>query len=80
VTPVDPRKAGAADVSFVASAIPHILDALGLKGTGGHTAEETADLATLSIQTKRAAVLLHRLSLASKLPPPGPASRVSTTP
>ena len=38
-----------------------ILDALGLKGTGGHTPEETANLETLPTQTKRAAVLIYRL-------------------
>jgi glutamate carboxypeptidase len=61
LTAVDPRNAGAADVSFVAGAVPRILDALGLKGTGGHTVEETADLATLPAQTKKAALLLYRL-------------------
>ncbi len=62
VTAVDPREAGAADVSFVADRVPRVLDALGLKGTGGHTVEETADLSTLPTQTRRAALLLHRLS------------------
>jgi len=61
VTAVDPRNAGAADVSFVASTVARALDALGLKGTGGHTVEETADLATLPTQTKKAALLLYRL-------------------
>jgi glutamate carboxypeptidase len=58
---VDPRNAGAADVSFVADQVPMILDGVGLMGTGGHTVEETADLATLPMQTARAAVLMHRL-------------------
>jgi glutamate carboxypeptidase len=62
VTAVDPRRAGAADVSFVAATVPRALDALGLKGSGGHTVEETADLATLPMQTKRAALLLYRLA------------------
>ena len=62
VTAVDPRNAGAADVSFVAGTVPRVLDALGLKGTGGHTVEETADLATLPTQTKKAALLLYRLA------------------
>ncbi|MDX1501818.1 MAG: hypothetical protein R3325_05600, partial [Thermoanaerobaculia bacterium] len=61
VTAVDPRNAGAADVSFVGPLVPRVLDGLGLMGTGGHTVEETADLATLSSQTERAAVLLYRL-------------------
>lgn len=62
VTAVDPRNAGAADVSFVAEIVGGVLDGLGLMGTGGHTVEETADLATFVSQTQRAAVLLYRLS------------------
>jgi glutamate carboxypeptidase len=62
VRAVDPRNAGAADVSFVADLVPRILDGLGLMGTGGHTVEETADLRTLPTQTQRAAILLHRIS------------------
>jgi glutamate carboxypeptidase len=38
------------------------LDGLGLMGTGGHTVEETADLGTLPMQTKRAAILIYRLT------------------
>jgi glutamate carboxypeptidase len=62
VTAVDPDRAGAADVSFVAGRVPMILDGVGLMGEGGHTVKETADLKTLPSQAKRAAVLLHRLS------------------
>jgi len=62
VTAVDPDRAGAADVSFVAAHVPMIIDALGLKGDGGHTVAETADLRGIAVQAKRAAVLLHRLS------------------
>ena len=62
VTAVSPDKAGAADVAFVAEEVPGILDGVGLRGRDGHTPSETADLSTLSIQTKRAAVLLYRLS------------------
>jgi glutamate carboxypeptidase len=62
VAQVDPRNAGAADVSFVAARITRVLDGIGLMGTGGHTVEETADLATLPSQTARAALLLYRLS------------------
>jgi glutamate carboxypeptidase len=61
VAPVDPDRAGAADVSFVAGEVPMILDGVGLMGSNDHTVKETADLATLPSQTKRAAVLLHRL-------------------
>jgi len=62
VRAVDPRNAGAADVSFVADLVPRVIDGLGLMGTDGHTVEETADLRTLPTQTQRAALLLHRIS------------------
>ncbi len=62
VTAVDPDRAGAADVSFVAAHVPMILDGIGMMGDGGHTVNETADLTTLPSQTKRAALLLYRLS------------------
>jgi glutamate carboxypeptidase len=62
VAAVNPDLAGAADVSFVAGHVPMILDGIGLMGDGGHTVNETADLRTLPTQTKRAALLLYRLS------------------
>jgi glutamate carboxypeptidase len=62
VAPVDPRNAGAADISFVAADVAGALDGLGLMGTGGHTVEETADLTTLVSQAQRAAVLMLRLA------------------
>jgi glutamate carboxypeptidase len=62
VVAVDPQKAGAADISFVANYVDMALDGLGLMGTGGHTIDEVADIATLNSQTKRAAVLIYRLS------------------
>lgn len=62
VVAVDPSRAGAADVSFVANEVPMAIDALGLAGSGGHTDKETADLKTLPMKTKRAAVLLYRLT------------------
>ena len=61
VIAVDPDKAGAADVSFVAGHARMILDGVGLMGSGGHTVHETADLTTLPMMTKRIAVLLSRL-------------------
>ncbi|HXW06921.1 MAG TPA: M20/M25/M40 family metallo-hydrolase [Vicinamibacterales bacterium] len=63
---VDPDRAGAADVSFIAGLVPMILDGVGLMGDGGHTVNETADLRTLPSQTKRAAILLHRLASAGR--------------
>ena len=62
VGPVNPRQAGAADISFVATKVKMAIDALGLKGSGGHTVEETADLALLAPQAKRVGVLLARLA------------------
>jgi glutamate carboxypeptidase len=59
--PVDPSRAGAADVSFLDGLVPMVVDALGLKGLGGHTVQETARLQTLAWQAKRVAVTLARL-------------------
>jgi glutamate carboxypeptidase len=62
VTAVSPDKAGAADVAFIAGEVSSVIDAVGLKGHDDHSPGETADLSTLSVQTKRAAVLLSRLA------------------
>jgi glutamate carboxypeptidase len=62
VTAVDPRDAGAADVSFVAGEVARIIDGVGLMGTGGHTVEETAELGSLTPQAARVAWLLARLA------------------
>jgi glutamate carboxypeptidase len=62
VTAVDPRRAGAADISFAADRVSAAMDGLGLMGEGGHTVDEVADLRTLPQQTERAALLLYRLS------------------
>jgi glutamate carboxypeptidase len=61
VLAVNPDKAGAADVSFVAGRAEMALDGIGLMGRDDHTPQETADLTTLASQTKRAALLLLRL-------------------
>ncbi|WP_439107522.1 M20/M25/M40 family metallo-hydrolase [Congregibacter sp.] len=66
VIAVDPRRAGAADISFVASRVDGALDGLGLMGEGGHTVDEVADLRTLPQQTQRAAILLYRIALKSR--------------
>jgi glutamate carboxypeptidase len=62
VTAVDPSRAGAADVSFVAHLVPMLIDGVGLSGRDDHTPKETADLRMLPVQAKRAAVLMHRLT------------------
>jgi len=62
VTAVSPDRAGAADVAFITQQVPNILDGIGLMGHDDHSPQETADLATLPSQTKRAAILLYRLT------------------
>ena len=62
VEAVDPSRAGAADVSFIASIVPMIIDGIGLSGRDDHTDKETADLRMLPSQTKRAALLMYRLT------------------
>lgn len=61
VIAVDPRKAGAADISFVAEYVDMALDGLGLMGTGGHTKDEVADMSSLKKNTQKAALLMYRL-------------------
>jgi glutamate carboxypeptidase len=61
VTAVNPDRAGAADASFAAAHVKAVIDGIGLMGHSDHTPQETADLTTLPSQTKRAALLLHRL-------------------
>jgi glutamate carboxypeptidase len=61
VTAVDPRRAGAADVSFVAHEVEMAIDGIGLLGRGNHTPQEVADLRTFQSQSQRLAVLLLRL-------------------
>ena len=70
VVAVDPSRAGAADVSFVAPAVPMIIDGIGLSGHDDHTEKETADLRKLPSQTKRAALVLYRLSQGAPTPQP----------
>jgi glutamate carboxypeptidase len=61
---VNPDRAGAADVSFLAGHVPMILDGVGMRGDGGHTVNETADLGAFETQIARAALLLARLPAA----------------
>ncbi|MDB4878454.1 MAG: peptidase [Gemmatimonadetes bacterium] len=68
VVAVDPSRAGAADVSFIASTVPMIIDALGLSGHDDHTEKETADLSKLPSQTKRAALLIYRATQSAVRP------------
>ncbi len=58
---LDPSRRGAADISFVA---PHsdALAGLGGYGEGEHSPKERLDLRSLPIATKRAALLIYRLT------------------
>lgn len=62
VKAVNPRNAGAADISFTAGLVEMSLDGLGLMGTGGHTKDEVADISSLEKNAQKAAILIHRLS------------------
>ncbi len=58
---VNPRNAGAADISFTSGHVDMAVDGLGLSGADDHTIKETGNLNKLSIQAKRAALLMYRL-------------------
>ncbi len=65
VKAVNPRDAGAADISFTAPYVDMAIDGLGPRSAGGHTVNETADPRTIAMQAKRAAVLIYRLTQSS---------------
>jgi glutamate carboxypeptidase len=69
VAAVDPSRAGAADVAFIAGIVPTIIDGVGLSGDDDHSEKETADLRMLPVQTKRAAIVLYRLTLGERPQP-----------
>jgi glutamate carboxypeptidase len=62
VTAVNPRDAGAADISFTAGYVDMAIDGMGLFGGSGHTEKEYANLNWLPRQTKRCALLMYRLT------------------
>ena len=59
---LDPSQRGAADISFVAADVEAGLAGLGPVGWKGHTVDEHIDLTTLSVNAKRVAVLIYRLT------------------
>lgn len=61
VKPWDPGQRGAGDISYVAPYISGI-DGLGAMGRGAHSLNETIDLRTFNDLTKRAAILIYRLT------------------
>jgi glutamate carboxypeptidase len=62
VAAVNPRDAGAADISFTSGYVDMAIDGLGLFGGYGHTDKEYANLNWLPRQTKRIALLMYRLT------------------
>jgi glutamate carboxypeptidase len=62
VTAVNPRNAGAADISFTAGYVDMAMDGLGLMGSGGHTKDEVADMTSFAKNMHKAAILMYRLS------------------
>lgn len=62
LAPNDPLVRGAGDISFAAPHVKAALDGLGGLGGGFHTDDEWLDLNDFKAATKRAAILLHRLS------------------
>ncbi len=58
---LDPLKRGAGDISFVADKVDGLIG-LGAAGEGSHAPGETMEVASLDRQTKRAALLMTRLS------------------
>ncbi|BDX06107.1 peptidase M20 [Planctobacterium marinum] len=67
VEAVNPRNAGAADISFTSGHVLMAIDGLGLMGDGGHTIHETADMRTFEQNMKRAALLMYRVANSSNL-------------
>ena len=61
VAAVNPRLAGAADVSFTAGLVEMAIDGLGMSGSNGHTVDEMGLMSALPNQSKRAALLMYRL-------------------
>ena len=58
---LDPADRGAGDIAYVSHLISG-LDGLGADGAGAHAPGESVDLASMPMLTKRAAILIYRLS------------------
>jgi glutamate carboxypeptidase len=61
VEAIDPGERGAGDIAYIAHLVSG-LDGLGASGSGAHAPGEYADLDSLHLFIKRAAVLLYRLT------------------
>ena len=58
---LDPMKRGAGDIAFVSPPLPG-LAGIGATSDGAHAPGETIDLSAQPLNTKRAALLMYRLS------------------
>src|SRR5436190_19289805 len=58
---VDPSDRGAGDIAYISNLIPG-LDGLGADGAGAHAPGESVDLASMPTLTKKAAILIYRLT------------------
>ncbi len=58
---LDPLGRGAGDISFVAADTDGLVG-MGIAGSGSHAEGESADLASIVHQARRAAILMHRLA------------------
>ena len=61
MTPLDPKRRGAADISYVAHLVDG-LNGLGPSSRGDHAPGETVNIPSMWRQAKRAAILMSRLS------------------
>jgi glutamate carboxypeptidase len=61
ITALDPGDRGAGDISYISNLLPG-MDGLGATGGNDHAKGEYADLDTMPIQIKRAAILIYRLT------------------
>lgn len=62
VNQLDPGLRGAGDISHIANLMKASLAGLGPVGTGAHSDQETLDIRSLFMQTKRAALFIHDLT------------------
>jgi glutamate carboxypeptidase len=62
VSAISPDFSGGADISYVANITPANLSRLGPVGSGHHSVNESMDIKSFNINTKRAAVLIYRLT------------------
>jgi glutamate carboxypeptidase len=61
VAALDPGARGAGDIAFISDLIPG-LDGIGASGSGAHAPGEVVDLNSLPAATKKAAILIYRLT------------------